>query len=131
MVEVYVAADPVAEQVAREWLALTDAGRVEESYAASAALFRRTLTVTSWSLEYSAVRACLGAVRSRTPHSRRSTGSFGSARSSSTGTAPWMNGSPRCARRTAGGVWSAITCRRRSKHRMASSPNRKAEALDG
>src|SRR3989338_700765 len=65
MVEVYVAADPVAEQVAREWLALTDAGRVEESYAASAALFRRPLTVTSWSLESSAVRACLGAVRSR------------------------------------------------------------------
>ncbi len=65
MVEVLVAPDPAAEHVARAWLALADAGRIAESYAVASALFRRTLTVTSWSLEYSAVRACLGAVRRR------------------------------------------------------------------
>lgn len=65
MVETPQSLDAAAEQAAREWLALADAGRVEQSWAVSSALFRGTLTATSWSLEYSAVRACLGAVRTR------------------------------------------------------------------
>jgi hypothetical protein len=57
--------EATAEQAASDWLALADAARIEDSWAAASSLFRHTLTPTSWSLEYLAVRACLGHVRSR------------------------------------------------------------------
>lgn len=65
--------DGAAEQAARQWLELADAGRVAESWTEASSLFRRTLSVTSWSLEYWAVRTPLGAVRSRTLHGARVT----------------------------------------------------------
>ena len=73
MVAKPVSPDAAAERVARAWLALADAGQVEQSWAVSSLLFRGTLTATSWSLEYSAVRGCLGAVRTRVLRGVRAT----------------------------------------------------------
>lgn len=62
-----------AERAALEWLALLDAGRTPESWAAASSLFRHTLTAKSWDIEYGSVRACLGRVRARVTSGRRAT----------------------------------------------------------
>lgn len=60
------AAQPAAAtQVAREWLALVDAGNWEASYAATAESFRSVNTLELWSSVSEDVRVPLGAVVSR------------------------------------------------------------------
>ena len=59
------------EQVARDWLALTDAGSGPESWAAAATLFRRAVTPDAWAAQLAAVRPPLGGVLTRTLESAR------------------------------------------------------------
>lgn len=54
-----------AEQAALDWLALSDAGCVQETWSVSSAFMRRTISARAWALEYSCVRGELGAVVSR------------------------------------------------------------------
>lgn len=58
--------DPEAEQVVREWLALVDAGRAAESWAAAAALFRSGVGGEQWTRALEAARTPFGAVVERT-----------------------------------------------------------------
>ena len=54
------------EQLALEWLALVDQGRVAESWSAAASHFRRAVSDAQWAAATDAVRTPLGAVVSRT-----------------------------------------------------------------
>ena len=60
------ASDVAVEAAARGWLALVDAGRWEDSWAATAASFRSLNTSAAWAAASEKVRAPLGAMRSRT-----------------------------------------------------------------
>ena len=58
------AAEPVA--AVKQWLALTDSGKYAESWEAAAAYFRGAVSKEQWAQSMTAVRAPLGALRSRT-----------------------------------------------------------------
>lgn len=60
-----VAVDPVLEQSAREWLALLDQGRWDESYEATATIFQTLNSGETWSALSEQVRAPLGDAKSR------------------------------------------------------------------
>lgn len=60
-----VAVDPVLEQTAREWLALLDQGRWDESYEATATIFQTLNSGETWSALSEQVRAPLGDAKSR------------------------------------------------------------------
>jgi hypothetical protein len=55
-----------AQRVAREWLALSDAGDAKATYAAASAKFRSALTVEQWEEALAKARAPYGAVTART-----------------------------------------------------------------
>ena len=57
--------DAAGERAALDWLELSDAGRVRETWSASSAFMRRTISERAWALEYACVRGELGAVVSR------------------------------------------------------------------
>jgi hypothetical protein len=57
--------NPAAEQAARDWLALADAGRAAETWAAAAEMFRRAVPDDEWARALRAARDPLGAVVSR------------------------------------------------------------------
>ena len=59
-------ADAAVATTARDWLALVDQGRWQESYAATTASFRKMNTVKVWTDVSEKVRVPLGAVKSRT-----------------------------------------------------------------
>ena len=65
--------DPAAERAARDWLALADAGRSAESWAAAAELFRRAVPDDQWAQALDAARAPLGAVVARSLKDARAT----------------------------------------------------------
>ena len=54
-----------AQRVAREWLALSDAGNVQSTYTAASAKFRATLTPQQWAEASAKARVPYGAVRQR------------------------------------------------------------------
>jgi hypothetical protein len=60
--------DPAAEEAAREWLALIDAGDAAGSWGDAASLFRDVVTEDQWAHALAAARGPLGAVRTRTLH---------------------------------------------------------------
>jgi hypothetical protein len=60
------ALDVKAEQAARDWLALADAGNAAASWAAAASLFRGAVSQEQWARSLQAARAPLGPVVSRT-----------------------------------------------------------------
>jgi hypothetical protein len=53
------------QQVAREWLVLTDRGDAAASYAAAAQQFKRAVTVEQWTQALTAARKPLGALERR------------------------------------------------------------------
>lgn len=55
-----------AQRVAREWLALSDAGDVQATYAAASPKFQATMTQQQWADASTRARAPYGAVRQRT-----------------------------------------------------------------
>ncbi|WP_229664479.1 helix-turn-helix domain-containing protein [Sphingomonas metalli] len=59
-------AETAASRTARDWLALVDAGRWNESYAGTAAPFRTLNTVAAWRAASERARAPLGRMVSRT-----------------------------------------------------------------
>ncbi|QIG80566.1 helix-turn-helix domain-containing protein [Stakelama tenebrarum] len=61
-----VAPDPAVVDAARQWLALLDEGRWDDSYLATAAAFRELNTAQVWSDASERVRTPLGAMVSRT-----------------------------------------------------------------
>jgi hypothetical protein len=65
------ATERTPEEAAREWLALVDAGRTAESWAATADLFRRAVSEAQWAAAAASVREPLGAVVSRRLTSER------------------------------------------------------------
>jgi hypothetical protein len=58
--------DTKAEQAARTWLALADAGDAAGTWAAAASLFRRAVPEDQWGRSLAAARSPLGSVVSRT-----------------------------------------------------------------
>lgn len=60
--------DPEAERVARDWLALVDAGNAAGSWADAASLFRGAVSEDQWAHALTAARGPLGAVRARSLH---------------------------------------------------------------
>jgi len=60
------APDPAVVDAARQWLALVDEGRWDESYRATGAAFRRLNTPQAWATVSDKVRVPLGAVIART-----------------------------------------------------------------
>ncbi|MBI1723196.1 MAG: DUF4019 domain-containing protein [Gemmatimonadetes bacterium] len=63
------------EQAARDWLALVDSGRVQESWEAAAAFFRRAVGPDEWAASLAAVRPPLRSSghtqpSERSPHKR-------------------------------------------------------------
>jgi hypothetical protein len=60
--------DPEAEQAARDWLALIDAGDAARSWGDAASLFRDVVTEDQWAHALAAARGPLGTVRTRTLH---------------------------------------------------------------
>jgi hypothetical protein len=60
--------DPEAERVARDWLALADAGDAEATWAAAASLFREAVPEDQWARALTAARGPLGPVQTRTLH---------------------------------------------------------------
>ena len=60
------ASDGAVEAAARRWLALVDAGRWDDSWAATATSFRSLNTSATWAAASEKVRTPLGAMRSRT-----------------------------------------------------------------
>jgi hypothetical protein len=65
-----------ARKVAEQWLALVDAGRYDDSWAASASYFRSQVPQTEWKNAATAARAPLGALASRTFSAAESTHSL-------------------------------------------------------
>ena len=57
--------DLAAEDAARAWLALTDEGKAQESWAEAASLFRRAVSPEQWAQALDAARAPLGALERR------------------------------------------------------------------
>lgn len=55
-----------AQRVAREWLALSDAGDAKGTYAAASAKFKGTLSEEQWAQALASARAPYGAVKART-----------------------------------------------------------------
>ncbi len=55
-----------AQRVAREWLALSDAGDAKATYAAAAAKFKSALSVEQWEQALAKARAPYGTVTTRT-----------------------------------------------------------------
>jgi hypothetical protein len=55
-----------AQRVAREWLALSDAGDATATYTAASAKFKSALTVEQWEKALTSARAPDGAVKART-----------------------------------------------------------------
>jgi hypothetical protein len=65
---VALAAEPSQDEAiraAKSWLALVDAGKYEESWDQSGALFRRAVTKQQWNQALGSARTPLGAVKSR------------------------------------------------------------------
>jgi hypothetical protein len=58
--------DPGAEQAARDWLALIDAGNAAASWADAASIFRDVVSEDQWARALAAARGPLGPVRERT-----------------------------------------------------------------
>jgi len=58
--------DPVVVDAARQWLLLVDAGRWDDSYRATGAVFQRLNTLERWTSVSQKVRVPLGATLSRT-----------------------------------------------------------------
>ena len=58
--------DVKAEQAARDWLALADAGDAAASWATAASLFRRAVPEEQWARSLQAARSPLGPVMDRT-----------------------------------------------------------------
>ncbi len=54
-----------AQRVAREWLALSDAGDAKATYAAASAKFKGVLSVEQWEQALASARAPYGAVKAR------------------------------------------------------------------
>lgn len=59
------ATDPAGQRVARQWLAIVDKGRWQESWAGAGASFRGAVTADRWASQVQAAREPLGAVTSR------------------------------------------------------------------
>jgi len=55
-----------AQRVAREWLALSDAGDAKATYAAASAKFKGSMSVEQWEQALAKARAPYGAVKART-----------------------------------------------------------------
>ncbi len=55
-----------AQRVAREWLALSDAGDAKATYASASAKFKSALTAEQWEQALARARAPYGAVKART-----------------------------------------------------------------
>jgi Protein of unknown function (DUF4019) len=69
MVAPALAQDPrtsEAQRVAREWLALSDAGDAKATYTAASAKFKSALTLEQWEQALASARAPYGAVKART-----------------------------------------------------------------
>ncbi|MDG6078895.1 DUF4019 domain-containing protein [Erythrobacter litoralis] len=64
-VEASVQESSVAEQAARSWIALVDAGNYTQSWEAAGTAFRTAVTVDQWAAQVDPVRSPLGAVKSR------------------------------------------------------------------
>ncbi len=60
-----VATDPAGQRVARQWLAIVDKGRWQDSWANAGASFRGAVTADRWASQVRPVREPLGAVTSR------------------------------------------------------------------
>jgi len=56
---------PDADQQAAHWLALADAGKMQESWQDAGAAFRTAVTPDHWAEQFQAVRGPLGALTSR------------------------------------------------------------------
>ena len=63
--ETTVGENAVAEEAAREWLALIDAGKYSQSWAEAGPMFKSVVTADSWTAQAEPVRAPLGKVVDR------------------------------------------------------------------